>query len=135
MTVHLMFSGKTDLQADRLQVALGIEIKQEGETVIVRAASAEGEGVKLSWDDNLPVDLDCKILVPRRCHVDLQTREGGITVGNLVGRVVARVGKGNLFIRRIEGTVDASVQIGDVTLSRCSGCVGRPDLRGGYYAR
>lgn len=130
VTMHLMFAGMTELQADRLQAALGIEIKQEGETVIVRAASAEGRGVKLSWDDNSPVDLDCKILVPRRCDVDLQTREGGITVGNLVGRVVARVGKGSLFIRRIDGTVDASVQTGDVILSRCSGSVVAKTERG-----
>ena len=63
------------------------------------------------------------VLVPRRCHVELRTRDGGITVGNLTGNVRARSVQGNVFIRRIEGSVDAGTVGGDVIVSRCSGAV------------
>jgi hypothetical protein len=130
VVAHTVIAVASEEQADQLRAALGLEIRQEGNTVVVRAADPGGRGVKLSWNDNLPVDLDCKILVPRRCHVDLRTRDGGISVGNLTGRVIVRTTQGNLFLRRITGSIDAVTLGGDVIISRCSGEVVAKTERG-----
>jgi DUF4097 and DUF4098 domain-containing protein YvlB len=105
----------------QLRAALGLEIRQEGNTVFVRAIDPSGRGLKFTRNDKPPVDLDCKILVPRRCDVDLRTRDGGVTVGNLTGHVIVRAARGNLFLRRIDGSADVATQEGDVIISRCSG--------------
>lgn len=120
---HTTIAVTTVEKAEPLRAALALEIRQEGNTIVVRAADPSGHGVKFSWNDNPPVDLDCRILVPRRCQVDLRTHVGGITVGNLTGRVSARTTTGNLFLRRIDGTADVATQAGDVIISRCSGDV------------
>ncbi len=107
-------------KAAQLRAALNFEIRQEDNLVIVRAADPSGRGVRLTLKDEPVINLDCKILVPRRCHVDLRTNEGNITVGNLTGRVAVRTLKGNLFLRRIDGVTDAVTQEGDVIISRCT---------------
>lgn len=121
VTALTTFDVATEQKADELRAALGLELRQEGNTVIVRARDPNGRGIRLSLSDRPRVDLECRILVPRRCSVDLRTREGGITVGNLIGRVVARTTKGNVFLRRIDGTIDVAAGSGDVIISRCSG--------------
>jgi hypothetical protein len=123
VVVHTSLAVASEARADQLQAALGLEIRQEGNTLIVRARDPSGTGVRLVWKDDPPVDLDCRILVPRRCDADLRTRVGAITVGNLTGRIVAHTTKGNLFLRRIDGTIDAAAREGDVIISRCSGAV------------
>jgi hypothetical protein len=121
VVAHTTIAVATEEEAAPLLAALGLTIQQEGKAVVIRASDPVGRGVKLSWKDNPAVDLDCTILVPRCCDVDLRTRDGGITVGNLTGRVVVRATQGNIFVRRINGFIDAAKQAGDVIISRCSG--------------
>jgi hypothetical protein len=118
---HTTVPVATEAKASALRAMLGLEIVQDGNTVIVRAGDPSGRGVQFTWNEKPLVDLDCRVLVPRRCHVDLRTREGGITVGNLTGRVQARTTNGNVFLRRIDGSIDATTKAGDVIISRCSG--------------
>lgn len=128
---HTTIAATTAEKAAELRAALGLEISQEGNTVIVRAADPGGRGVRFSWSGDKPrVDLDCKILVPRHCDVDLRTHAGGITIGNLTGRVFARTAVGSLSLRRIDGSVDVATQEGDVIVSRCSGAIAAKTERG-----
>ncbi len=120
---HLTLAAKTAEEADQLVAALGFAATQEGDTVSVRAGDPDRRGVRFSWDEKSRVNLESQIFVPRRCSVELRTREGPITVGNLTGRVFARTNRGNVFIRRIDGTIDAATKSGDLIVSRCSGAV------------
>lgn len=130
VTARLTFAVATEEKADQLRAMLGLEMRQEGNTVAVRADDPAGRGMKFTWNDNPQLDLECRILVPRRCRVELRTRDGGITVGNLVGQVYAHTVRGNVFVRRIEGSVDAATAAGDVIISRCSGEVVAQTERG-----
>jgi hypothetical protein len=123
VVAHLSLAAKTPEEADRLVAALGFAATQEGDTVSVRASDPEGSGVRFTWDEKSRVNLECQIFVPRRCSVELRTREGPVTVGNLAGRVFVRTNRGNVFIRRIDGTIDAATKSGDLIVSRCSGAV------------
>ena len=130
VAVHLEIGADTEEEADRIRDALSLEFAAENNTVAVRARNPRETRVRFVWRDKNQIDLDYKILVPRQCHVDLVTRSGGITVGNLTGRHVARTETGTIFFRRIEGAVDARTEIGDVIVSRCSGPVTVRVLRG-----
>ena len=130
VAAHLEMKTESAAVADRLEAALHLEISADGNTVNVRAGDPVGRGVHLSLDDDPPVDVDLRIVVPRECSVNLTTRDGSITVGNLAGRIVARTTTGNIFLKRIEGSIDARAQAGDVTISRCSGEVAASTAKG-----
>lgn len=120
---HIEINTDSETKAERLVAALNFEVVADGNTVTVRAADPSGRGVRLALSDDPPVDLICRIVLPRQCDVDLRSHAGAITVGNLTGRIVVRTAKGNIFLRRIDGSVDARTDSGDVIVSRCSGAV------------
>lgn len=120
---HFEVNSDNEAIVARLIAALNFTATADGNTVIVRGADPSGRGVKFALREGPRLNLDCRITVPRQCDVDLRTLEGAITVGNLVGRVVARATKGNIFLKRIEGSIEARVHSGDVVVSRCSGAV------------
>lgn len=123
LEAHVEINTDSEATAARLFATLAFEAAAVGNTVTVRAADPAGRGVHFELSNEPQVDLDCRIVVPRRCSVDLRTRVGGITVGNLIGRVAVRTGKGNIFVRRIDGSIEAHAESGDIIISRCSGAV------------
>lgn len=130
ITTYIDFKTDAEDKAARLEAALNLSMTADGPTVTVRTQDTEGRGLQLQLKDETPVDVECKISVPRTCSVDLATGEGSITVGNLSGRMVVRTARGNIFLRRIDGTIDARAQTGDVTISRCSGAVMASTVQG-----
>lgn len=121
VAIHVEVGADTEAEAERLREALQLEIKAENNLVSICARNPGETDARFAWRDDDLIELTCKILVPRRCNVILTTRHGGITVGSLEGRVVARTKAGTVFLRRIDGSVDVSTQNGDVIVSRCSG--------------
>ncbi|MSU25274.1 MAG: hypothetical protein EXS32_15830 [Opitutus sp.] len=101
--------------------ALQLEIAAVGNTVSIRARHPRESGVRFVWEEKNQVNLTYQITVPRQCQVDLATRTGNITVGNLTGQVQARTETGNIFCRRIDGAVEARTDFGNVTVSHCTG--------------
>ena len=116
--------------AARVFGAVQIDAAEADNTVTLRARNPRATRVRFVWNDKLQIDLAWRITVPRRCNVDLATRAGAITVGNLTGRVVARTETGTIFLKRIDGSIDASTEVGDVVISRCSGPAKVRVLRG-----
>ena len=116
--------------AQRLRDGVQVNFEADAHTVRIRATNPRVTGVRLDLGNDERVDLIYKISVPRRCSVDLVAGEGNFTVGNLTGRVVARLKRGPIFLRRIEGSVDAQTELGDVVVSRCSGAVTARTRRG-----
>jgi len=110
------------LALDSLQLIL----EQIDGDVFVKARNPRETGVRFIWEDQSNIAIRIKVTVPQECNLDLMTRDGGITVGNLRGEMKARTESGAIFFRRIDGNIDARAQSGDVVVSRCTGSV---DLR------
>lgn len=133
VTAFVDFRTEAVDKAARLEAALNLTMTADGPLITVRAQDPAGRGVRLEVGESAPVDLECRISVPRTCSVELATREGPITVGNLSGRMIVRTTQGNIFLRRIDGTIDARTQAGDVTISRCSGAVVASTVQGSIH--
>jgi hypothetical protein len=128
--LHMEIGADTEEEADRLREALQLEAKVENNVVTLRARNPRETRVRFVWDDKYQMDLTWRIIVPRQCHVDARNINGSITVGNLAGQIKARVDKGSISLKNIDGSVDAATQFGDVVVSRCSGAVKVRVLKG-----
>lgn len=134
VTAYIDLGTDDQEQVARLEAALNLTMTAEGSLVTVRAQNPAGRGLQLDLKEATPVMLECRIAVPRRCNVDLTTRDGSITVGSLAGRMVVRTTRGNIFLKRIEGEIDAKAEVGDITISRCTGAVVASTLKGSIHA-
>lgn len=130
--VSLQMQLGTDNEEDaaRAYAALELEATSVNNTVTLRARNPRETRVRFVWNDKHQIDLAWRISVPRRCHVDAVTLNGGITIGNLSGRIAARTERGTIFLKRIDGSAEAETETGDVVISRCSGAVKARVLRG-----
>ncbi len=130
--VSLQMQLGTDNEEDaaRIYAALELEATEDDNTVTLRARNPRETRVRFVWNDKHQIDLAWRISVPRRCHVDAVTLNGGITIGNLTGRIAARTERGTISLKRIDGSVEATTETGDVVISRCSGPVKVRVLRG-----
>ncbi len=121
--VHVEVDAETEEEAARYRATLQLDMKAEGNAVTVLARDRRSQGPKFVWQEGHEVNLDFRVTVPRRCDVTIRVREGGITVGNLSGRMAAHVEQGSIFFRQIDGSIQASTRSGDITVSRCLGPV------------
>lgn len=121
--VGLAVDADTEEEAARYRAALQLDMKAEGNAVAVYGRDRRSQGPKFVWQEGHEMDLDFRITVPRRCDVTIRLREGGVTIGNLSGRMAAQVEQGSIFFRQIDGSIQASTRSGDITISRCLGPV------------
>lgn len=128
--VLLELNTDNDDEADRTRDNLHLEMKQDDNTVSIRARNPRETGVRFVWDDKYQIDLIYRISVPRQCNVDLVTLNGGVTVGNLAGHQKARAETGTLYFKNIDGSIDAATQTGEIIVSRCSGALRARVMRG-----
>lgn len=123
VAVQMDIGTDNEEEAERAFAALELSATAADNTVTLRARNPRETRVRFAWNDKLQIDLSWRITVPRQCNVEVATITGGITVGNLTGRVVARTEAGTIYLKRIDGSIDATVDAGDVVVSRCSGPV------------
>ncbi len=123
--VSLVIDSEADTEegAARLLDDIVVDLKSAENEVKIRTSNRRESGVRLELKEGERADLLYRITVPRRCSVDLKARQGAFTVGNLAGKMTARVETGNIFFRRIDGAIDAQSENGDIIVSRCSGAV------------
>jgi len=130
VALHLDAEAEQEARAARslenVQVDLGLV--DNCVTVVVR--NPRESGFHFTWQEDEPVNLRFKILVPRKCDVSLKVVNGNAVIGNLAGRLTAHIDSGGVFFRNIDGSVHAQVDYGDVIVSRCSGPVTAHVLRG-----
>lgn len=91
---------------------------------IVVTADQTGLGVDFTID-RLPLRrVNLVLRVPQSCILDLKSEFGNIEVAdNFRGKTRARVHTGDIFVGRIEGSVNAVTQSGNVIISRTTGDV------------
>jgi Toastrack DUF4097 len=124
VVVRERIAASTDAEADELLKHLTLTLEQQGNDV---TALARYEGERTSslfhWGNWPPVQCEFTVTVPSQYNVDLKTSGGGIGVGDLTGKVVARTSGGGLQFGKITGTVDGRTSGGGISLEACSGDV------------
>ena len=114
----------TEDAAARLLDDIVVDFTPQENGVAIRARNRRDAGVHLALkNDDARADLIYRLTVPRNCSVDLRARTGSFAVGNLIGRMSARLENGPISFRRIDGTIEAHTETGDIVVSRCSGAV------------
>lgn len=135
VTTYIDFRTDDKDQVARLEAALNLTITANGPVVAVRGQNPAGRGVvQLDLKEGPAVDVECRIAVPRQCSLEAVVREGAITVGSLTGRMMVRTNRGNIFLKRIDGEIDARTEGGDITISRCTGTLTASALKGSIRA-
>ena len=117
-------TASTGAEADALLKNLTLTFEQQGNDVSA-VAKYEGErtGSWLHWGSWPPVQCEFTVTVPATYSVNLHTSGGGITVGNLTGRIETRTSGGGLHYGKITGTIDGHTSGGGIHLEACTGDV------------
>lgn len=100
-----------------------IEIKNEGNTVIVRARRSDKNS--WSWDCNGNMSMDGRytIRVPKNFNLDLKTGGGTITANDVTGTTKVSTGGGKLKLAQLRGPLDAKTSGGSIRLNNCEGAL------------
>ena len=87
--------------------------------------------VTFTWETWPPVLLTFDIKVPRRTDADLHTRDGGITVGKLKGRLMLSNDSGKISAGETDGVVTARSRLGEIAITAATGFVDAETVSGG----
>ncbi len=109
-----------DAEADELLKKLDLAIEQTGNSVSA-SAKYESQSIGLHFGSWPPVQVDFIVSVPASFSADVHTSGGGITIGDLVGKVNARTSGGGISLGKLGGEVDARTSGGSVTLEEARG--------------
>ena len=122
VTAREKIRAASETEADELLKKLDLTIEQSGNDVTARA-KYERQGIGFHFGSWPPVSVDFIVTVPASFLTDLHTSGGGITVGDLAGRVNARTSGGSIKLGKIGAAVDARTSGGGVTLESGRGPV------------
>lgn len=128
--IHLEIGGETEADAQRVLDGLQLDVQARDNAVSIVARNPRETRVRWFWQEDEQIELMYYISVPRRCSVEVKTGTGSITVGRLAGQMAARIEKGNIFFRAVEGSLNASAEFGDIVVSRCLGPLTARVLKG-----
>ena len=122
VTAKHRIRANTDAEADELLKKLELTIEQDGNDVrVVSKYAKQPSGFRVgSWP---PVNVDIIVSVPASFGADLRTSGGGITIGDLNGKVSARTSGGTIKLGKMGGEVNAHTSGGGVTLADANGPV------------
>lgn len=118
VVVRETLDAKSEEAADKQLKELDLKIESDSQGVIVRAQTKRM--VRWSWEKWPPVGLAFEITVPASCDLDLVTRDGGVTVGNLQGTVSIKALQGAVFVGNVQGPVTVLSASGDVAVTAAS---------------
>lgn len=110
----------TETAMDDRLASLALTVTQEKNGAVALKARYK-KPVSLTWTSWPPVNLVYEIKVPRRCDVDVRTREGRIVIGSLEGRVTAENDTGTIFVGEIDGAVTVRSNAGQVGITAATG--------------
>ncbi|MDF3057550.1 MAG: hypothetical protein K0R17_1765 [Rariglobus sp.] len=112
---------ETESQMDARLALLTLDMSQKNGAVSLVARYRKP--VVWSWTSWPPVNLSYEIKVPRRCDVQVTTREGSIVIGSLEGRVVLANESGNIFTGEIDGSLTVHSNTGELGITAVTGSV------------
>jgi DUF4097 and DUF4098 domain-containing protein YvlB len=122
VTARQRIRAGSEQEADELLKKLELTMEQDGNDVraIARYERQPAGSRFRSWP---PVHVDFEVTVPAAFATDLKTSGGGITVGNLAGKVNARTSGGTIQLGKTGGEVHARTSGGNITLDEAKGPV------------
>ncbi len=120
VTARQRIRADSEAEADDLLKKLDLKIEQTGNDI---SASAKYESQTLGFHFGWwpPVTVDFIVAVPASFSADLHTSGGGITVGDLAGKVTARTSGGGIKLGKLGSEIDARTSGGSVTLDEARG--------------
>lgn len=121
VAVHLEIGADSEAEAEQLADSLHLEVTTEGSTIAIHARDPEQVRPRFVWNEKKQIEPTFRITVPASCNLDLSTRTGAITVGNVTGKLRASTDTGYVFFRRVGGRVEANTKTGDIVVSHCLG--------------
>lgn len=130
LALHFDYDVDTNEEAEKLWAGVQLQLRPEPGRVFVGIRNPIETGPRLSWQEKKRIAPHVRVVVPRHCDLNLTTRNGNITVGQLSGRMTAQVEHGTIFFRQVDGSVTAQAEDGDIVISRCSGDIRARALRG-----
>lgn len=122
ITAREKIRANSDAEADELLKKLSLTIEQNGNDVSATAKYEQTSG-RFHFGSWPPVSVEFVVTVPASFATDLHTSGGGITVGDLAGKVNARTSGGDIKLGKIGAPVDARTSGGGVTLEAAHGAV------------
>jgi len=122
VTVKQRIDASTEAGADEILQHLALTLEQQGKDV---TAIARYEGARASswfhWGSWPPVQCEFIVAVPATYNVDLKTSGGGISVGDLAGKVVARTSGGGIQLGPVSGNAQIHTSGGGITIKGIDG--------------
>lgn len=115
--VGLEFNEDDEARVEKARRSLEVRVEGSESAVSVHARSRE----RFVIGDPTDVGLDVRLIVPRGTGLRLRTADGGITVGNVSGRLDALAEVGDVVLRQFDGPARIEVGKGEVMVSRCTG--------------
>jgi DUF4097 and DUF4098 domain-containing protein YvlB len=126
VAVHLEIGADTEAETESVMRGLQLAWSANEKGVSVVARHPAETRARFVWADKHQIEPTFRVTVPRTCNLNLKTITGMISVGTVVGHLQAHAENGDVFLRQVGGSVDASTQFGDLVVSRCVGSlVGR----------
>lgn len=123
IAVHLEIGADDEAEADRMVASLQLAMEAAGPVISVTARDPRQARPRFVWDERKQLEPTFRLTVPKACNLDLKTRTGAITVGDISGVLRAESGQGDVFFRHAGGSVEARTSVGDVVVSHCDGSV------------
>jgi hypothetical protein len=104
ISVSMLSPNEDTEEARHALNALQLSFDQVEGDVIFKARNPRETGVKFIWEDQSNLAISINVTVPQEVNLDLVTRDGGITVGNLNGDMKARTEPGTIFSDGLRAT-------------------------------
>ena len=120
VTARERIRANSESEADDLLKDLTLRIEQSGNEVTA-SAKYERQSVGFHFGSWPPVNVDFIVSVPASFSADVHTSGGGITIGDLNGKVNARTSGGGIKLGKLGGEVDARTSGGGVSLEESVG--------------
>jgi hypothetical protein len=110
----------SESEADDILKNLELKIEQSGNEVSA-LAKYDHESIGFHFGSWPPVSVDFIVSVPASFSADVHTSGGGITIGDLNGKVNARTSGGGIKLGKLGSEVDARTSGGGVSLEESRG--------------
>jgi DUF4097 and DUF4098 domain-containing protein YvlB len=134
IVIHQKIDATSEAEADALLKDLTLTLEQQGADVTAIAKyDRDRPSSWFKWGSWPPVRCEFAVTVPVTYNVDLKTSGGGITVGDLTGKVVTRTSGGGLKYGKITGDIDGHTSGGGIKLEACTGEVALHTSGGGIH--
>lgn len=122
VTAKQRIRADSEAEADELLKKLDLSFAQDGNNVTA-TAKYERQPSGFRWGSWPPVQVDFIISVPQDFATDLNTSGGGVTIGDLKGKVNARTSGGSIKLGKMGGDVLARTSGGGISLEEAGGSV------------